>query len=284
MESFQNTIPKLSFWNTAFLFLYLIFASSESYSNPTQQHNIINKDTPIIWRPALKSWLIKDDIFYNTNKFEEQILKSEPQNITLSKNLPSHGFSKGVLISKLNIQASINSSKSDYIIYINYPLLDHIKLFNLNSRGHLVQLYHTGDSFSLSSKPIPHRAFAFPITLKAGKTSTYYLAAKSQDTLDTPISIFTNSEFVKHTQKEQYILGAYFGGVIIMALFMLTLYINFKDKTLIIMSVYLFCLAGVVGSVTGVTSQALITDSPELAKNIRIVFLAISMTCTMLFE
>ena len=84
-------------------------------------------------------------------------------------------------------------------------------------------------------------------------------------------------------QKEQYILGAYFGGVIMMACFMLTLFINFKDRTLIMMSIYLICLAGVVGSVTGVTSQTIITDSPELAKNIRIIFLAISMMCTMIF-
>ncbi|MCG8673071.1 MAG: ATP-binding protein, partial [Pseudomonadales bacterium] len=78
-------------------------------------------------------------------------------------------------------------------------------------------------------------------------------------------------------------LGTYFGGVIVMALFVLCLYVNFKDKSLIYMSCYLICLAGVVGSVTGVAGLLVFSDSPELGKTIRIFWLSVAMVCTLLF-
>lgn len=283
MSKFKAYHPKKSPWHIAILSVWLLLLSCPTYSAAPKNLNTIGDVKNILWRPILSSWLVSPDFFDDDNKLGEQILKGEPQNIPYSNELPSYGFNQKVLITKLEVQASRKSSGSNYIIYINYPLLDHIKLFRLSSKDNLTPLYHTGDSLGFESKAIPNRAFAFPITLQAGDSHTYYFAAKSRDTLEIPISLFTRDEFNKHTQTEQYVLGSYFGGVIVMAFFMITLYVNFRDRMLIIISIYLICLAGVVGSVTGVTSQIVITDSPELAKNIRIIWLSVAMMCTMLF-
>ncbi|OUR86722.1 hypothetical protein A9Q81_27765 [Gammaproteobacteria bacterium 42_54_T18] len=283
MSKFKACFPKKSPWRTAILSACLLLLSFEVYSATHENRNIIGDIKNIVWRPILSSWLVSPDFFDDDRKLSEQIRKSESQHASYSNELPSYGFNKKALITKLMIQASPNASNTKYIIYVNYPLLDHIKLFRLTSKGNLTQLNHTGDSLNFESKAIPSRAFAFPITLQAGSNHTYYFAAKSRDTLEMPISLFTQAEFDKHKQTEQYVLGSYFGGVIVIAFFMLTLYVNFRDRMLITISIYLICLAGVVGSVTGVTSQIVITDSPELAKNIRIIWLAVAMMCTMLF-
>ncbi|MBV1919587.1 MAG: hypothetical protein KUG73_02820, partial [Pseudomonadales bacterium] len=283
MQNLKDVHSQISPWHIAIVSVWLLLLSCEAYSAENKSLNTIGGNEHVVWRPMLSSWLIPSEYFDDEAKLSEKIRKSETKNIPYNSDIPSYGFSKKALITKLEVEASPSASNTDYVLYINYPLLDHIKLFSVDSKGNLVQLYYSGDTFVFEKRPILNRAFAFPITLEAGQNRTYYFAAKSRDTLEIPVNLFTLREFEKHTQTEQYILGSYFGGVIVMAFFMLTLYINFKDRILIIMSIYLICLAGVVGSVTGVTSQVFITDSPELAKNIRIILLAISMMSTMLF-
>ncbi|PJF33347.1 MAG: hypothetical protein CUN57_02420, partial [Phototrophicales bacterium] len=125
------------------------------------------------------------------------------------------------------------------MLYLDYPLLDTLQLWRQDGKTEPKLMITTGDSLPLDSRPMRHRAFAFPFHLDKEETTTLYLVANSRDTLQFPLSIYTADAFSERVQLDYYIFGFYFGAVLIMSVFVLCLFINFKDLTLIYMSVYL---------------------------------------------
>lgn len=239
--------------------------------------------TTVIWHPEVLTKLVPATLLDEDQSLAESLMELQG-NDGYSNDLPAFGFNKQAALMRINILAAEKANDDRYIVYIDYPLLDVVKVFFTDHNGEIQPLYHTGDSFPLASKPLPNRAFAFPIILKPGESKSFYIATKSRDTLQIPLHIFTQAHFDERVQLEQYILGTYFGGVIMMALFVLCLYVNFRDRSLIFMSGYLVCLAGVVGSVSGVIGQLVIPNNPELVKTLRVFWLGIAMVCTVLFS
>lgn len=209
------------------------------------------------------------------------VLESEQP--PLSRDMPSFGFSDQSLVVELTIEAAPDARTDAHVVYINYPLLDDVKLLTRGPDQQWQTRYHTGDALPFSSRPLPDSSFAFPLRLGPGDQQILYFVVSSRDTLQLPLNVFTAEAYLKHSQKEQYILGIYIGGVLLMAVFLLSLYVNFRDVSLIYMSCYLVCVAGLVGSLTGVAFQFLWPESPELAKHMRLIWLALGGVFTLLF-
>ena len=246
------------------------------------ESNVIGGDEHVIWRPMMRSLLMPSNSLSDPSQligsFEKEI---DGQYTTLQ---PAFGFTNNVGVVRLNISAMEEATDNRYVLYIDYPLLDDVFLFEKTEDSDEVKLlFKTGDSLPQSSKPILHRAFVFPVVVDAGEESTFYFVAQSIDTLQFPINIFTKLSFEKHAQVESYVLGMYFGSLLIMAIFVLLLYSNFRDPSLIYMTGYLVLLAGVSGSVNGTLGLLVFPDYPLLTKEIRIFCLGISMAFTLMF-
>lgn len=260
----------------------LILCTSVNASN-SGNINVIGGETTALWHPVLATKLIPSHLLDDEKALANALGEFDSEDSEFSNNLPAFGFSNDAALIRIDLFASSQAKEDEYIIYIDYPLLDIIKLFYRIRSEEFQKLFSTGDSFPHASKPLHNRAFAFPVELKPGQNKSFYITTKSRDTLQIPLHIFTRAHFDERVQLEQYVLGSYFGGVIMMALFVLCLYINFKDRSLIYMSGYLVCLAGVVGSVSGVIGQLVIQNDPELVKIMRVFWLGIAMACTVQF-
>ncbi|MCG8668534.1 MAG: hypothetical protein MI867_03905, partial [Pseudomonadales bacterium] len=173
----------------------------------TSAINTVGSDTQILWRPATISKTFPSSVFNQEDELL-RLLKSLPdENIPTSTKLVSFSFSQEAAVLYLALQASANASSSDYVLYIDYPLLDEIKVYSKTNSNGPKLLFHTGDSFPPSSKPISHRAFAFPLIIQPGESAEVFFVARSRDTLQIPVNVFPAQAFARHMQKEQYILG-----------------------------------------------------------------------------
>jgi len=278
-----NNLRVRKFLHFVIFFGALLF-SATSFSSDLigGGNNAVGGDEQIIWRPAMRSKLMSLDNLSEPETLIDVFEKEESKHYTTLQ--PAFGFTESVGVVRVDVAAVRDAVGNQYVLYVDYPLLDDVLLFEKRSKsGQLNLLFKTGDSLPQSSKPISHRAFVFPVVVDAGEAVTFYFVAKSKDTLQFPISIFTESGFEKHTKAGDFVLGMYFGSLLIMAVFIVLLFFNFRDLSLIYMTGYLVFLAGVSGSVNGVLGLYFFPDYPLLAKEIRIFLLAISMAFTLMF-
>ena len=123
-----------------------------------------------------------------------------PKNMTFDevKSLPKEAFSlssQSVLNFGFNnnncwIKFKVNNKAitTDYFLSISYGLLDDIELyyFSPNDQNNVTKI-KTGDYLKLSTRPIKHKNFLFPVNFY-GETQVY-LKVKSTGVLTVPIRI-----------------------------------------------------------------------------------------------
>ncbi|MEB3224166.1 MAG: 7TM-DISM domain-containing protein, partial [Candidatus Sericytochromatia bacterium] len=81
----------------------------------------------------------------------------------------------------------------------------------------------TGNLRPLTSRPIFHRFFVFPIEVTESK-KTFYLRAQSSFALTVPLSAWTPQAFSEQTQATLLSQSVYYGGLLILAVYNLFLF------------------------------------------------------------
>ncbi|MCG8394541.1 MAG: hypothetical protein MI745_15800, partial [Pseudomonadales bacterium] len=232
-----------------------------------------------IWHPVLASELLSSEEVAERPHF---LLKQSEGITKFSKIAPTFGFTKETALVRLQVSAHEKAKLSDYVLYIDYPLLDEVSLYGFNN-GILEERYVTGELSPFWTRPVKHRAFVFPISVNPGETKEFIFVSKSTDTLQLPIHIYTKNYFDEHLQIEQYMLGIFYGGIFMMSLFIALLYIILRDNSLFYMSCFLICFIGMASSLNGNMNQFFTFDSPTLAKDVRIFCLGVGMFSVLMF-
>ncbi|MCG8672793.1 MAG: ATP-binding protein [Pseudomonadales bacterium] len=185
------------------------------------------------------------------------------------------GFTKNTAWIKIPLQLpELSTLENEWVYYIDYPLLDELD-FVFVKNGRVVRHTRTGDMSPFNTRDIKHRSFAFPFTLKAGESGTIYLKARATDTLQFPMKLYTKSAFDHHRTREQYIFGAFYGGLSTMVFFMMLLYFILRDATLLHFAGFTVSVILLTMSLNGDGLHAFDNFNPHLMKWIRVFSLTL---------
>jgi signal transduction histidine kinase len=92
---------------------------------------------------------------------------------------------------------------------------------------------HTGSDAAIGSRPYFDRFFVFPLQVVGGLRYVY-LRAVSSHALSIPLKIWQPAEFRKHQQVFQFLQFTYYGGLIVLALYGLVIYLSLRDVRFLI--------------------------------------------------
>ena len=179
---------------------------------------------------------------------------------------PNYGFSSSAYWVKLPFVS--RSTQEQWILQLNYPLMDEIELYVPNEQGQYQQ-YLSGDSLPFSTRQLKDRSFAFPITLPTNTTRDIYLRLKSRDSMIISISLLTPDVFHDNQRQEGFLFGMYYGAILIILLYNIYLFVILRDQNHIHYIMVLGCYAVIELSLNGVGSMYLWGEFPEVAKRIR---------------
>jgi signal transduction histidine kinase len=100
----------------------------------------------------------------------------------------------------------------------------------------------TGSAEPIQSRPFFYRFYAFPITL-SDVEQDFYLKVQSDQPISVPLKVWGREDFVEHIQVDTFFQALYYGGIGVLALFNLFLFVYLRDKA------YLFYagFAGFIG-------------------------------------
>jgi signal transduction histidine kinase/DNA-binding response OmpR family regulator len=227
------------------LFFYIILAPTYAYA---QAAGIVITESGYKPTPIGKKVM-----FFLTPKnmtFDEvKILPKEAFSLS-RKPILNFGFNNNNCWIKFKIKN--NAVTTDSLISISYGLLDEIELYYFPSSepDHVTKI-KTGDYLQLSTRPIKHRKFLFPVNLYA--ETQVYIKVKSTGVLTVPIRIWKLYDFIEHDRKITILYSLHYGMMLIIIFYNFFIYLATKDKRFAIYVLHvistLFVLLGLNGFV-----------------------------------
>ncbi len=176
-------------------------------------------------------------------------------------DIPNFGFTSSVYWVRVRLQDS-GQERRRLLLEVDYPLIDHIKLFIL-SDDELITIKESGDALPFSYRDINYRNMVF--RLPAVDSATLYLRFETESSMRLPLRIWQPENFLDHVNREELLLGLYYGLMLAMAIYNLFIFFNIKQKSYLFYFVYVVSFALLQMSLDGLAYEHLWPDSPRWA-------------------
>lgn len=198
----------------------------------------------------------------------------ENKNLKWESNRESYGFTENYFWLRFSITNKSNSFKSLYLL-IDNPHFRYVDYYE-NINDNIVKKHESGRHLPFDNRPIDNVKNVFPVRLQNNETKTIYLKIdKRFSSVSFPISLWEKNNYSKLYNKFNLVNGIYFGGIMLMFLFALIAYFNFKRNLYLKYAFYTLFLGLYMFTTVGYLFQYIILDNIWLNSYIRVVFLTL---------
>lgn len=189
--------------------------------------------------------------------------------------VPSYGFTKNVYWARFQIQSNFNK---DFYLEVAHPLLDKIQFYQIQNNKEITRK-ETGDILPFHTRDVDYKNFVFHLPVTDSNDTIYYLRIESESSVQIPLTLWSPLKFTENKTKEMYIIGLFFGVMIVMALYNFFVWFSIRDKSYIYYVFYISFSAFFYANYIGITYQFLWLWSPKVYNNL----LPISLASTVFF-
>lgn len=125
------------------------------------------------------------------------------------------------------------AAPKDWLLVVNY-----VKISELDFYPPTGDPIHTGSNRALNTRPYFDRFFVLPLEIKT-QSSAIYLRVTSRYSLTVPMTLWQPDFYRKQQQHFQSLQFMYYGGLIVLALFGLAIFLTLKDTRFLIYCAYI---------------------------------------------
>lgn len=160
-----------------------------------------------------------------------------------------------------------------WFLRLDYPLLDEVDfwIYDLDRAAAsgvasaLVGTARMGDGRPFAARPVRHRLFLLPLTFRPGQSLGVVIRVHSSGAINIPLSLHTAQSALTETQDQALAHGLFLGGMLLLAVFNLTLFLRLRKPQPFYNAAYIVCAGLFLTSMSGLGFQYLWPDSPRLA-------------------
>lgn len=163
------------------------------------------------------------------------------------------------------------------IVEIHYPTIDYLAFYVVNEDGKVSQETITGTDFPFDSRPIWDDDYSFPID-PALDGRRVYIHAKTSNSLQMPVRLYSEKAFYKKEEWNLIMWGAFYGTMLVMALYSLMNGLIIRERMYFYYSIYVLSTALFVSSLNGHGFAYLWPTVPEF-NNASITLFFCSYSC-----
>jgi signal transduction histidine kinase len=157
------------------------------------------------------------------------------------------------------------SSKTDWFLEVAFPLLDHLEFYSPDASGNW-SLQYSGDMYKISTRPVRHKNFVFPVSIRPDTKESFYLKIISTSAVQVPVTIWSPTGLRDSVYAEQFVHGLFYGLMIIMISYHLFMYLSVRDKTMLYYVLTLIAATNVIMYYNGFGFYFFNPEWPELNK------------------
>ncbi|MCG8313581.1 MAG: ATP-binding protein [Pseudomonadales bacterium] len=164
---------------------------------------------------------------------------------------------------RLNLTHRFSETKN-WILDIDWPFLDNIQFYLLDSNNNLVLTQAAGDKSAAFESGNTYRIPHFEFSLSPNSEYTVILKVRSTSSIIVPIGIQLSDAYQTTEQAIQAAYGVFFGALMIMALYNILISVFSRDRSYAYYVAYLLGLTFYIGCVSGFGQQYLWGTLPWL--------------------
>ncbi|MFL5730953.1 MAG: 7TM diverse intracellular signaling domain-containing protein, partial [Cytophagaceae bacterium] len=133
-------------------------------------------------------------------------------------------------------------NESDYnkwLLEIVDPHINHIEIYMEDSSGNFIKST-TGNYLPFLHREYIHKNFVYDLNVPPSHSGfrKYYVRMESENTFALFYNIRSNRYFGRYALNEYYLLGMYYGMILVMALYNLLMFFTFREKAYIFYVLY----------------------------------------------
>jgi two-component system sensor histidine kinase/response regulator len=117
----------------------------------------------------------------------------------------------------------------DRQLEIAFPPLHQVEFYVPNEAG--FERMVSGNANIFEDRPLVHRNHVFPVSLRTGSETTFYLRVASDSTIDIPALLWVPQAFVQNSLHEYMGQALFFGMLLALGLYNLLLFASMRDRT-----------------------------------------------------
>ena len=151
---------------------------------------------------------------------------------------PNHGFVDCPYWLRFSIENGEHNLLKR-LLEIGFPFLDYITLYEPQADGSFIR-HSTGRAMPFETRRIKHSLFLFNINILPG-THTYYVRIKTESAMYFPMILWEEHALWKADHESQFILGLYYGIMVVMALYNLFIFFSLRDRAYLFYVLYITC-------------------------------------------
>jgi len=254
--------------------------SSNIYLNANEKLSnfpvsLFESTTEIDIGPYIKYYEDKNSKLSINDIYNKDILKDFVQS---NDKVLNFGFTNSSYFIKFDLiyKSKKDNIKKDWFLVLSAPLIDLIELYVIDSSGKISTSIE-GDHIEFYKRKHPHNFFIFSITTRPLEKLSIFMRIKSESSLKIPLTIYSIEHFYQKDHHVQYIMGIYYGIMLVMIFYNLFLYITIFDKSLLLNIFFIISFTLFQLSIHGKGYEYLWPYSP-LFNNIAVPFF-ISLSC-----
>lgn len=171
---------------------------------------------------------------------------------------------------------------TEWLLEIQYPLLDYIDLYIPAQSSYSVK--RSGDRLRFDKREIKHRNFIFTLPCRKDEVTTFYLRVRSDSTMAIPLVIWSSTAFIEKDQSEQYLLGLYYGIIIVMILYNLFIFFSLKDQDYLYYVLYLIAFGIFQSTMNGLAFEYLWPENSSWGNRAVPFFVSIALLLLLVFS
>jgi adenylate cyclase len=151
----------------------------------------------------------------------DQVASSQNEMTPLPEGELSNGYTRNAFWFR------IRPPQGEWLLEVASPFLDHVDLY-LPQAGGDYTVIRSGDARPFAEREIAHRHPLF--RLPAALAGPAYLHVYSEGLINIPLRLWQPDAFASHVAYEEFGFGVYYGIMLVMVLYNLSLYLFVRDR------------------------------------------------------
>ncbi|HPB81160.1 MAG TPA: 7TM diverse intracellular signaling domain-containing protein, partial [Spirochaetota bacterium] len=153
---------------------------------------------------------------------------------------PSFGFTGSAFWVKFTLPPDM-LHKKNLLLELDYPLMDHADIYVPDSRGEYTEKQY-GSLKPFASRDLQHRNIVIKIPDDRTGGAPFYLRFKNEDRMEFPLILWSEKAFRNNLYLEQFILGLYYGIMLVMMLYNLFIFFSVRDVSYLYYVLYILAM------------------------------------------
>ena len=125
----------------------------------------------------------------------------------------------------------------EWLLEVPFAPIDRIELYLPSASGKW-EILKSGEGIPLHERVSEYPNPLFYFSMKPGEERTFHMRYYDEGSIPIPLILWSPKRFTDHATQAQYVLGLYYGIILVMVLYNLFLFLSVRDRAYLYYSVY----------------------------------------------